>query len=654
MGTICGIYHRKGDPVAPASGARMMELLQAFPHDAADSWRDGAVFLGNTNLHITPESKDEVLPRQAEQGAVILTADAIIDNRVELLAAFQIPAELADKTADSELILQAWLTWGEDCPRHLIGDYAFAIWDVRKQELFCARDHVGKRTLYEYLSEERFAFCTVIRSLLAVKGKRRELNEEWIANYFALAIAVNELDTSATVYQDIRQLPPAHTLKVSARGSEIKKYWDPLTLPPLKLRADEEYEAAFRQVYAEAVACRLRTSGEVGVMLSGGLDSGSVACIAAEQLAAAGKRLKSYTSVPFAAYQEWLGPNALADEREYVQAILEQCGNIDPAFCDAEGLTAYNTLDRLTALMEHPYKYIQNFCWVDAIAAQASRDGCRILLDGQRGNYTVSYGDLIQVVNSLLRSGKWLTARREIRAYATQFHRNYRSIWRQVLVMNCPRTLKRGYKRLFRGKQPTVAYEFAGPIHPQQAMRWRVDRRLKALGLSQSNIQRMTVRQVRKYLLQGYLFSQVGEVDVKLGLTYGIVRRDPTSDKRVMEFCLRLPPEQLVKDGVERSLIRRALVGILPDKVRLNQSVRGAQGADWIQRLRPEWPRLRDELARRLESPTLATYIDKGLVKETLAAITEYPSEDDYSQMVMLMIVLAMDKFLESISAEDD
>jgi asparagine synthase (glutamine-hydrolysing) len=630
----------------------MMELLQAFPHDAADSWRDGAVFLGNTALYITPESPYETLPRQAEQGAVILTADAIIDNRAELLAAFQIPAELADKTADSELILQAWLTWGEDCPRHLIGDYAFALWDARKEELFCARDHVGKRTFYYYLSEERFAFCTIIRPLLAIKGKRQELNEEWIANYFALLAPLHEIDISATIYQDIRQLPPAHTLKVSARGNEIKKYWEPLKLSPLKLGTDEEYEEAFRQVYFEAVACRLRTSGEVGVMLSGGLDSGSVACIAAEKLAAAGKRLKSYTAVPFAAYQDWLGPNALADEREYVQVILDQYGNIDPAFCAAEGLTAYNTLDRLTALMEHPYKFIQNFCWLDAIAAQCSRDGCRILLDGQNGNSTVSYGDVSNFLNSMLRSGKWLTARREIRAYSVRWRQNYRNIWRRVLIMNLPPTLKQGYKRLFRGERATD--ELAGPVHPKQAARWRIGKRLKALGLTQSHVHKRTVWQARKMSLNGLGFSQTGDADTKLGLAYGIVRRDPTGDKRVIEFCLRLPPEQLVKDGVGRSLIRRALAGILPDKVRLNESVRGRQAADWVQRLRPEWPHLRDELARRLENPSLAEYIDSRLVKETLAGMAEYPSDEEGSSLFMLMMVLAMGRFLESVSAEDD
>lgn len=388
-------------------------------------------------------------------------------------------------------------------------------------------------------------------------------------------------------------------------------------------------------------------------MLSGGLDSGSVACIAAEKLASEGKRLKSYTAVPFSAYQDYLPSYATADESDYVQAILDQYGNIDAAFCDAGGVNAYDSMARLTRLMEHPYKCIAALYWVDAIAAQCSRDGCRILLDGQQGNSTVSYGDLGSVVNSLLRSGKWLAARREIRCYATLRRRNYRSVWRHILITNIHPAIKQGYKRLFRGERPVAV--LAGPIHPQQAARWHTNRRLKkTLGLSKYHTQQHTVRLDRKFFLSGQRFSQSGEADTKLGLAYGIVRRDPTADKRVIEFCLRLPPEQLVKDGLERSLIRRALAGILPDKVRLNLSVRGRQSADWIQRLRPEWPPLQDELARRLESPALAAYIDSDLVKATLAAIAEYPNDDEYSQMLTLMIVLAMDRFLESISAEDD
>jgi asparagine synthase (glutamine-hydrolysing) len=633
----------------------MMEALRAFPHDAADSWREGSVFLGNTNLHITPESKDEVLPRQAEQGAVILTADAIIDNRAELLAAFQIPTAEAGKTADSELILQAWLRWGEDCPRHLIGDYAFAIWDARKEELFCARDHVGKRTFYYYLSDERFAFCTVIKPLLAVKGKGRELNEEWIANYFSLLEGLHELDTSATIYQEIRQLPPAHTLKVSARSSEIKKYWNPMKLPPLKLRTDEEYEEAFRQVYFEAVACCLRGSGEVGAMLSGGLDSGSVACIAAGKLAAEGKRLKTYTEVPFVGYENWLSANSMADEREYVQAVIDQYDNIDPAFCDAEGLTAYNSLERLTRLLEHPYKFIQNFYWLDAIAAQASRDGVRILLGGQMGNGTVSYSSLDSALNAMFRKGRWLTLLREMRCYAERMNvtlPNNRRILKHFLRLNFPQSLKKEYRR-FRGR-PAAEPLLAMPLRLEQAARWQTDQRLKALGMGKYAPAMLSLREERKAFLCEPAFSQIGEMDTKLGLVYGMVRRDPTADKRVIEFCLRLPPEQLLKNGLDRGLIRRALAGILPDKVRLNLTVRGVQSADWIQRLRSEWPRLKEDLVLRLAGRDVDEYIDGAVVKEILDSMEEYPEDrKDHRKMLMFIYILAMSQFLESIRAED-
>lgn len=647
MGTICGIYNRKNGILPEDCCSNMMELLKVFPHNTSDSWKSEPVFLGNTNIHITPESKYEELPKYEKQANIVLTADAIIDNRDELLSFFNLPPKEAGIIPDSDLIVRAYLKWGDECPKYLVGDYAFAIWDDNKQELFCARDHVGKRTFYYYLSSGMFAFCTIIKPLLDVKGKQYDINEEWIANYLSLLEPLHELNITSTIYKDIVQLPPAHTMSITSRGCKIKKYWDPLTVNKLKLNNDEDYEEAFRNVFFEAVNCRLRGNGYIGVMLSGGLDSGSVACIAAQKMAECGKVLKTYSAIPFSEYKDWLGNNALADEREYVQSILNRYSNIDYKFCDSETINSYNSLDRLMNLLEHPFKFTPNFFWLDTIASQCRRDGCCVLLDGQSGNYTVSFGDLTSFVMTMMKGGRWFAARREIRNYSRVLNRNYNSILKYFFRLSLAGNLIKLYRILFKRGNIKDRQESIAPINSNLQVRWKTEKLLKKLNLGKYYTDNQTIPQIRKFIASSLLFSQAGEAETKLSLAYGIIKRDPTRDKRVIEFCMSLPTEQFVKNGIERSLIRRSMNGILPDKIRMNLRVRGIQSADWVQRLLPEWFSIKDELLSLLENKELNQYIDIDIVKRILEKIDQYPKDEDYYEVQTLLNILALGKFLK-------
>ncbi|MDR3271697.1 MAG: hypothetical protein LBT32_09380 [Peptococcaceae bacterium] len=648
MGAICGVYARTGGGIPERGCRQMMDVLREFPHDTLDSWQAETIFLGNMHRYITPESVHEVLPALDETARIVLAADAIIDNRTELLETFGLCGERAELIPDSELIRQAYLKWGDDCPVHLIGDFAFVIWDRRTEELFCARDQVGKRTFYYYLTPERFAFSTLINPLLKVKEDPGALNERWIAFYFATNTPIHEFDIQTTIYQDIRQLPPAHTLRISKDAVKMTKYWDPLKLPKLKLRTDAEYEAEFRRVLEEAVRCRLRSVGPAGTMLSGGLDSGAVACIAAGQLAQAGKRLRSYTAVPFPAYQNWLNRGFLADEREYVQPMLDQYPNIDPTFCDMGGGDPYNTLDRLTALIEHPFKSIANGYWIEHIIQRASQDGCRILLDGQTGNSTISFGDLSTFTSTMLRRGKFLTLLRESSCYARKMKVSRKRILKFQALNYIPECWLALYRSLRKRAQPLQKQELsvAGLIHPACAARWQINEYFKKTKTGPCMRENPTIQHIRVMFMSGDAFSQVGAIETKLTLAYGIVRRDPTRDKRVIEFCLRLPPGQFVKDGLDRSLLRRALGGILPDKVRLNQRVRGRQSADYIQRLTPAWPALRAELTALLAGNLLDRYIDAAAARQLIEDMGERPADEQWAEMHVLLHVLAMGRFL--------
>ena len=302
----------------------MVDILAHRGPDGADIWVDGCVGLGHRMLWTTPESLIEKLPLVNERGDLVITADARIDNRDELIAALQTNNRPADKITDSDLILAAYEKWGEDCPQHLLGDFAFAIWDERKQILFCARDHFGVKPFYYYYSNQTFIFASETKALLSIDEVPHQVNEVRIGDYLTSMLE----DKSITSYQGVLRLPPAHSITLTQQGNlQLRCYWTLELSEELRLNSDEEYAEAFRKVFTEAVRCRLRTAFPIGSHLSGGLDSSSICCIARKLLEESNSQLHTFSNI----FDDVPG----SDERSFIEAVLEQ-GDFIPHFTHAD------------------------------------------------------------------------------------------------------------------------------------------------------------------------------------------------------------------------------------------------------------------------------------------------------------------------------
>ena len=143
MSGIVGIYYVDGRPVERGTVQGMVSAMAHRGPDGLTTWHEGAVGLGHAMLHTTPESLHEAQPLVHRRGDLVLTADARIDNRADLIRALRPPRPDDRPITDAELILAAYEQWGAECPKHLLGAFAFAIWDAREQRLFCTRDHFG-------------------------------------------------------------------------------------------------------------------------------------------------------------------------------------------------------------------------------------------------------------------------------------------------------------------------------------------------------------------------------------------------------------------------------------------------------------------------------------------------------------------------------
>lgn len=645
MGIIFGIYNVDSSEVKSEYSSNMIEKLSKYPLDKLDSWQNKQIYFGCGVQYDTPESLLEELPKYYKELGLTVTADAIIDNREELFKAFKISEDLWSKTTDSKLIALAYEKWQEDSPKHLIGDFSFAIWDEKRQQLFCARDHVGKRTLYYYSYNNIFAFSTTISPLFAVSNK--VLNERWLTDFLALNGVLHVVESRETPYENIFQLPPAHTITVNIKGIVKKHYWKPLeNIKQLKLKTDEEYDRAFRKVFFEAVNCRLRSSGGIAVMLSGGLDSSAVACTAAKKLAKKGEKLKAFSSIPINEYKNKLPKYFLPDESEYIKTNSDLYSNILINYCRSEDKNSYIGIEEFVNMLEQPYKIFQNLFWYNNFAKKAAQEGCSILLNGQSGNSTISYGEFTVHAKTLFKKGRIIALSKEINSFSKKIKIPRRKIARVILKVIAPYSIR----KIISNNITNRNYDKFSPVmvNAELLKKWRVKQRFYSEGYNEPLEKYYDLYENHKYIVDDLAFTHISTIETKVSLENKIAIRDPSRDKRMIEFCLSLPSDQFVRNGNERLIIRRALKGIIPDKIRLNVQKRGTQSADWVQRLKPYWKDIKNELESIINSHDLIKkYIDLGKVKKELEKIGDKLGDENEESLRRLFIVLVFNRFLK-------
>ena len=638
MSGIAGIFNLNQQPINIDQCNSLINNLNILSADKTSVWIGEFTFLGSASQWITPESVNEQLPFYDSERQIAITADAIIDNRQELFEHLQIKKINRKAITDSQLILLAYCKWGDSTPNHLIGDFTFMIWDKRQQKLFGARDFSGMRTLYYHNDQEHFAFCTTINPLLQLPYIKNQLNETWLAEYLAIPDMIDTVNPNLTVFKTIKQLPPSHSITVTRDRTTVKRYY-PLQLDKqIKYKKTEDYVEAFQDVFQKAVDARLRSIGPVGSQLSGGLDSGSVVGFASKTLKKENKQLYTYSYTPDNRFEDWTPKYMLANESEYIKATADYIGGIQANYSSFDGKSPLSEMDEWLDIMEMPYKFFENSFWVKGLHEQAAKDGVKVLLNGARGNFTISWGKALDYYSMLIRQFKWMKLSQEVKLYSRNMDVN------QKRVLNA--IGKRALPFLGRTKD---SYTFPQLINDNFAERTNVFERitdLKTEGLNNSEIR-------QKHFKQAYIWNVTGTSAAKVSLRYGMWDRDPTSDLRVIQFCLSLPDDQFVNNGLDRALIRKATKGYLPDKVRLNQKVRGVQAADWLYRMEPVWGSFIAELKLVVSDPICSAYLNMDILKNILAKMEAGPQiekafDPEYRVMMRALIVYRFLKRLDT------
>ena len=622
MSAIAGIYHLNHEPVPLEHRNGIMGALQKYPANGIQVWHKENIFLGCHAQWITPESIGEQLPYYDYERQIAITADAIIDNREELFEKLQIEKSRRKSMPDSELILLAYDKWGQESPKHLIGDFAFMIWDERKQQLFGARDFSGTRTLYYFFQQNRFAFCTTIEPLFTLPYIKKELNEQWLAEYLSISGMIDTVDALSTPYKNIEQIPPSHSILLVGDKVTLTRYCTITSDNKIKLKSNEEYVEAFQDVFQKAVTARLRTHLNIGSQLSGGLDSGAVVGYAAKAMQDRDKKLHTFSYIPPKDFKDFTPIQLMPDERPYIQSTVQYVGNINDHYLDFEGRNSYLEIDPFLEVLEMPYKFFENSFWLKGMFEKAHEQGVGVLLNGDRGNFTVSWGSALDYYASLLKKLKWIQLIQELNQYSRRVGGARLRMLPHIARISFP-TINQLFSQNETNKRPML-------INPEFEKRTGIVNKLKKYQMDESGwFSGSSIYEERKKLYHIFPWNAGNTLTSKLSLRYSLWKRDPTNDIRVTRFCFSVPEDQFVQNGLDRALIRRSTENVLPDKIRLNQRIRGMQGADWVHRMIPYWSMFVEEAEQLSKDKRVLEYLNEQTIKTALLKVRQEPQPED-------------------------
>jgi asparagine synthase (glutamine-hydrolysing) len=618
MSAIVGFFGLDGRPAETIDLERMVDVLSHRGPDGHAIWLEGAIGLGHRMLWTTPESLHEHQPLHSEDGTLTLVSDARIDNRKELIATLGLSRPSGSLITDAELILAAYQKWGKECPLRLIGDFAFAIWNKSRCELFCARDPIGVKSFYYHRQSDLFTFASEIKALFKISGVPRVLNEERVAELLVLVFE----DQASTFYREIYRLPAGHCMTVSALGLRLCRYWKWDPKHELILGSDAEYEEAFRELLTESVRCRLRSTFPVGATLSGGLDSSSITCIARECLRKEPLQTLHTFSAIFPSLPE--ADLRCIDERSYVQTVLAG-GDLVAHEVRADHLNPIGGLEDILWYQDDPLVPFNLYIHL-GIYRSAREQGARVLLDGFDGDTAVSHG--YERLAELARTLRWSTLLKE--AWAVSRRSPDRSfspwkvLWGYALSPLVPEALQHLWKRI-RGQRHPL-WDRDSVIAEAFAQRVGLAARLRQLQSGTSNVFK-SAQEAHRLSLESSLIAYALELADKAAVAHFLEARYPFFDRRLLEFCLALPAEQKLRAGWSRFILRRAMQGILPPEI---------QWRTGKANLSPNFYRNlsamgKETLGRVLleDRRVVEKFVDMAALNKIYQRYTQYPSNSD-------------------------
>ncbi len=607
MSAICGVWQYDGKPGARAAVARMQRALQPYGIDREGAWDGGDIALGSRLTRRLPEDRHDMQPLTGADGRYAMVADVRLDNRPELAESLGIAADRLKSMADSDVALAAWERWGSEAIARLVGDFAIVVWERDARVLHLARDPAGFRPLFFHRAPGRFAFATMGKGLHALPDVPIAADVETAQRFLAVA----PLPKGRSFFAGIERVGQGEHVMVRADGSLVRRDWyDWAAGGETRFARPDDYAEAMRDLFDRAVRDRLRATTPIATHLSGGLDSGAVTAAAAMQSDA----LTAYTHVPLPGVvldaPEGRNPN----EWPLAVALAALHPNIRHRAIDAADREIGDDLDAHFLSHEIPALNLCNLVWVNAINRAARADGAGVLLGGFMGNMTISHAGE-GVLHGMLACGALGGWAREVGALIRNRQRSLRGALVESGSPFLPDKFVATVRRALGRYQPRLEDYSAVRTDPALLATLAAEGHGADRGIATAR-----AATIRRVMTSHDTMGVMAKGDLA---RFGIEPRDPTSDRRLLDFCLSIPDTMFLREGQPRWIFHRAFGNRFPPETLAARS-KGLQGADWPHRLRQAAPAIASELRRAHASPAATALIDVPML-ESLAAT---PPED--------------------------
>ena len=530
MSAIFGIVNKKGDAIDADQAATMQGTLLHRSVDGKGMVTDDEVMFGHHKLIVHRRQTNEVQPFEYED--CIITCDARIDNTEELRKELELP--VGPELTDSLIIVKAYKKWGSDCASRLEGEFAFAIWDKVTKSFYAACDHIGFRTFYYYENADFLAFASTIKALESIKTEPLEINEQIFLDCYTNVLHPITYD------KNIRVLQSAHYLLFN-KNEKIKliRYWLAKAANKYKFKHSYEWHDCVRELATKKIECMLDTDYPIGILLSGGLDSSFVCAIACPLLKKQNKKLHAFCSV---LPENYKGEDK--DERFYIEKLKERFDNLELHYVSIpENTGPYSDLTKAFERVEYP---VNAFHYVEsALFDYAKQHHVRTLLTGFGGDMTISYNGN-GVIYQYLGKGKFLKAfELFFKRYRLENY-SFSSLIKMEILGHNP-----VYRKVRDFIKPPKSYSY--------------------LPLKKEMIEKINQTEEIPNK-QGFFAGRLNESQIcsllircrKHAAAFNLEFLSPILCKEITELFFDIPGEQLMLDGMKRSLIKGAMKNTAP------------------------------------------------------------------------------------------
>lgn len=616
MSVQFGRWNSDGRPVDRGYLQKAKDMLAPYGPDGQGAYiKDSAGILYRA-FYTTKESRRENQPLVTPSGTV-LCWDGRLDNREELLCE---PGEpLTSSSTDLDIVAAAYEAKGTRCFANLIGDWALSVWEPKTQSVVLAKDPIGTRHLYYSFDKDQVTWSTILDPLVLLAGKTFTLEEEYIAGWLSFFPA-----THLTPYAGIHSVPPSCFVRLEPGRLTTTRHWDFDPSRRIRHKTDGEYEEHFRQVFREAVRRRLRSDSPVLAELSGGMDSSSIVCMADTIIARGGVEMPRLDTISCYDDSE---PNW--NEKPYFTKVEEKRGR-QGCHIDVSKLEDFLTEPGVQTFVATPggdggasSEAARQF------AACIASQGNLVVLSGIGGDeVTGGVPTPVPEIADLLASCRFRALAHQLKVWAL----NKRKPWVYLLLEAARRFFPSFIVGVQKCKEPASWLKRDFVTRNRAAFRG-YERGLKLFGPPPTFQENLSA-------LDG-LRRQLAIQALPSGRQYE--KRYPFLDRALLEFLYAVPREQLVRPGRRRSLMRRALTGIVPEEV-INRRRKAFVVRASLVAISEEWSRF-NELAGSMVSES-AGIVEAGMFLETLR-LARYGQE---IPTVTVMRTLGLESWLRNLS----